>query len=330
MDKIKLITGDAVDKLKMLDDESVDLIIADPPYNLGKNYIDTNDQMTFEHYLAFTRAWIKEANRVLKKGGTIYVFMGMRLISYLFEIMEQEENLNFISWITWHYTQGVGKKKGWSSRHDDILMFTKGKKYTFNLDSVRIPQKYYRSINNMRGANPGNVWDFSHIHYSQSNRASQHPTQKPEGVIERMVLASSDVNDVILDPFNGSGTTMRVVQQLNRNGIGIDIESEYIKETKQRLAEPFYGFDSIDERALRIPSDLNNQKIRDAYLVNHIKWFLNNHMDRLENVLEDFIEKYESKFEIDDIRTLEKIIKDNNVQLPTKYKRLIDINKSIE
>ena len=329
MDKIKLILGDAVEKLKTLSDSSVDLIVADPPYNLGKDYIDTNDKMSFSTYQEFTRAWIKEANRVLKKGGTIYVFMGMRLISYLFEIMEQEENLNFISWITWHYTQGVGKKKGWSSRHDDILMFSKGRKYTFNLDAVRIPQKYYRSINNMRGANPGNVWDFSHIHYSQNNRASQHPTQKPEGVIERMILASSNENDVVLDPFSGSGTTMRVVQQLNRRGIGIEIEPQYIEETKQRLSEPFLGFDSIDERVLRIPNDLNDRSIRDEYLKNHINWFLNNHMDRLEEVLENFIMKYSKKFNVDEVTLVKSIAQKNNIKLPSKYQSMLKIINDI-
>jgi len=74
------------------------------------------------------------------------------------------------NWICWHYTQGIGKKKGFSPRHDDILMFTRSKEFTFNLDDVKIPQKFYRSINNMRGANPGDVWEFSHIHYCNENR----------------------------------------------------------------------------------------------------------------------------------------------------------------
>lgn len=175
----------------------------------------------------------------------------------------------------------------------------------------------------MRGANPGNVWDFSHIHYSQNNRASQHPTQKPEGVIERMILASSNENDVVLDPFSGSGTTMRVVQQLNRRGIGIKIEPQYIEETKQRLSEPFLGFDSIDERVLRIPNDLNDRSIRDEYLKNHINWFLNNHMDRLEEVLENFIMKYSKKFNVDEVTLVKSIAQKNNIKLPSKYQSML-------
>ena len=120
-------------------------------------------------------------------------------------------------------------------------MFTKDKKkFKFNLDEIRVPQKYYRSVNNMRGANPGNVWEFSHMHYCNKNRM-KHPTQKPEGLYERMILASSDEGDVVLDPFLGSGTLLRVCQNTNRNGIGIDINPEYIRMSKERLEEKFLG-----------------------------------------------------------------------------------------
>lgn len=314
MDQIKLILGDAISKMKEMDPESVDLIVADPPYNLAKDYKATSDNMEFEEFMTFTRNWLTEAKRVLKPGGTIYVFMGMRLISYTHVIMEQELGLDFQNWITWHYTQGLGKKKGFSSRHDDILMFSKpGKTPTFNLDDIRIPQKYYRSINNMRGANPGNVWEFSHVHYSQSNRQA-HPTQKPEGVIERMILASSNKNDVVLDPFSGSGTTVRVAQQSGRQGIGIDIEPSFIEETKQRLAEPFNGFDSIDERMLRVPNDLNDESVRREYFINHIDWFLKNHESSLITYFTDFKEKYESKMSVDERLEFENTAKEHNIK----------------
>src|SRR5690606_27867349 len=204
---------------KNIKDNSIDLIVADPPYNLNKDYGNNSDTKSFDDYIDFTENWTKEAKRVLKPTGTIYVFMGFRFISYLYQILEKTQNLNFNSWICWHYTQGIGKKKGFSPRHDDILMFTKSDKFTFNLDAIRVPQKFYRSVNNMRGANPGDVWEFSHVHYCQENRQN-HPTQKPEGLIERMVLASSNEGDIVLDPFSGSGTTLRVCQQLNRKAIG--------------------------------------------------------------------------------------------------------------
>ena len=269
--------GDALNLFDGVEDESVDLIIADPPYNLGKDYGNNIDSKEKLEYLEFTRAWLSQAVRTLKPNGTIYVFMGVRFISYLYMIMEDELNLNFNSWIVWHYTQGIGKTRGFSPRHDDVLQFTKSDKlFTFNVDSVKIPQKFYRERNNMRGANPGNVWKFSHVHYSNPNR-QVHPTQKPEGLIERMVLASSNNGELVLDPFSGSGTTQRVCQQLSRSCIGFEQNPEYVEMTNTRLALPFNGFDSSDDRILRVPNDLRREPIRNEYLKNHAKWFLKNH-----------------------------------------------------
>lgn len=291
---IKVITGDCTIELKSIQSNSVDLIIADPPYNVGKDYGNESDKQDFDDYITFTKKWLTECHRILKDDGTIYIFIGFRYISYLYQIMEKELNMNFINWISWHYTQGVGKTKGFSPRHDDILMFSKSAKYKFNLDDIRIPQKFYRRVNNMRGANPGDVWEISHIHYCQKGRQS-HPTQKPEALIERMVLASSNVGDLVIDPFSGSGTTLRVCQQLNRNGIGIELNEEYVVQTNDRLKSEFEGFDSIDERMLRIPNDLNDIAIRNEYIKNHIQWFLKNHPDRIDNFMDNVKNKYSPK-----------------------------------
>jgi len=253
----RLFVGDAVKILKTFPDESVDLVIADPPYNLGKDYGKITDLKEWNEYERFNIEWLNEAVRVLKNTGSIYVFMGFRFISKLFIILEGNFRLNFNGWIVWHYTQGMGRKKGFSPRHDDILYFTKSDKFVFNLDDVRIPQKYFRKRNNMAGANPGDVWKFSHVHYCSRER-KDHPTQKPEGLIERIVRASSNVGDIVLDPFVGSGTTCKVASVLKRIYIGIDINAEYIKMTDQRVKEPFRAFDSIDERVKRVPRDLPN------------------------------------------------------------------------
>ncbi len=304
--EIKIFQGNAIQKMQEFKSNSVDLIIADPPYNLGKDYGNDSDIRNFEDYIQFTKMWTEEASRILKKSGTIYVFMGFRFISYLYNILEKENSLNFINWICWHYTQGIGKKKGFSPRHDDILMFSKSHNYTFNLDSIRVPQKYYRTRNNMRGANPGDVWEFSHIHYCQENR-QEHPTQKPEGLIERMVLASSNEGDLVLDPFSGSGTTLRVCQQLNRNCVGIELNEDYIKMTKNRLSEKFTGFDSIDPRMERVPNDLNDKKIREEYFSNHLIWFLKNH----NGAKEIFLAEVEKKYGHKKVRTPRSTYEDN-------------------
>lgn len=295
MDKIKTICGDAISELKRIPDKSIRLIVTDPPYNLNKDYGNNQDNLEFNDYLEFSRQWLTEAKRVLANDGTIYVFMGMRYIAYIFSILEQELGMTFNSWITWYYTQGIGKTKGFSPRHDDILVFTKNpKNFIFNLDEIRVPQKFYRSVNNMRGANPGNVWEFSHMHYCNKNR-KQHPTQKPEGLFERMILASSNPGDTVLDPFVGSGTALRVCQQTDRAGIGIDINPEYIQMTRERLSEEFNGFDSIDERMKRVPNDLNDPVIREEYIKNHINWFLKNHPNAVEDFMNEVRLKYEAK-----------------------------------
>jgi DNA modification methylase len=298
MTSIDLRCGDAIDLLKSLEDGSIDLIIADPPYNLGKDYGNNHDLKGFSEYIEFTRSWLGEAKRVLKPTGSIYVFMGVRFISYVYDVLDRELQMYFNSWIVWHYTQGLGKTKGFSPRHEDILVFNKSKDFFFNLDNVRVPQKFYRERNNMRGANPGDVWQFSHIHYSNPNRQN-HPTQKPEGIIERIILASSNQGDIVLDPFSGSGTTLRVCQQLNRNGIGFELNPDYVASTEKRLAEPFTGFDSVDPRMERVPNDLRNIEYRSEYFKNHINWFLNNH----ENTIEIFKQAVKEKYgdEISDV-----------------------------
>lgn len=293
MDKtLKIICGNAIEELKKIESKSINLIVTDPPYNLNKDYGNNKDNLEFEEYLEFSRQWLTEAKRILKDDGTIYIFMGTRYISYIYSILEKELNMHFNSWITWFYTQGIGKTKGFSPRHDDILMFTKHKsKFTFNLDDIRVPQKFYRSVNNMRGANPGNVWQFSHMHYCNKNR-KKHPTQKPEGLYERMILVSSNENDTVLDPFVGSGTMLRVCQQTNRRGIGIDINEEYVQMCKERLEEDFTGFDSEDERIKRVPNDLNDSSIRKEYIENHKKWFLKNH----QNLIKEFEDEVNKKY----------------------------------
>jgi site-specific DNA-methyltransferase (adenine-specific) len=289
--RIKIYQYDSLEYLKKICSNSVDLVIADPPYNLGKDYGNNNDNKNFDEYMDFSRNWIKEAHRILKNTGTIYIFMGVRFISYLYMMLEKEFNFIFNSWITWHYTQGLGKTKGFSPRHDDILMFSKTNDYKFILDNIRIPQKYYRTINNMRGANPGDVWQFSHVHYCNKNR-QEHPTQKPEGLIERMVLSSSEENDMVIDPFAGSGTTLRVCQQLNRNCIGIELNPEYVKLMHERLKQSFNGFDSIDERMERVPNDLNDEDIRNEYLENHKNWFLKYHPNAIDSFENEVKKKY--------------------------------------
>ncbi len=256
----RLICGDAVTVMKTLPSGSIELIVADPPYNLGKDYGNNTDRKARHEYEEFTAQWLAEAVRVLKPSGSIYIFMGVRFISHLFLLMENDFRLMFNGWITWHYTQGMGRKVGFSPRNEDILYFTKSENFVFNLDEVRIPQKYFRKRNNMSGANPGDVWEFSHVHYCSAERET-HPTQKPEALLERILLASSNEGQVVLDPFVGSGTTCRVASLLNRRWIGIEINPEYVSMSARRLEQPSSDWDSVDPRLLRTPKDLPKEAL---------------------------------------------------------------------
>ena len=263
MPRNTIICGDAAQELARLRAGSVDLLIADPPYNLGKDYGNNRDEKDWVAYGTFTRAWLTEAVRVLKPTGSIYVFMGVRFISKLFGILEDDFQLRFNGWITWHYTQGMGRKTGFSPRHEDLLCFTKSGQFTFNLDAVRIPQKYYRERNNMNGANPGDVWQFSHVHYCSAER-EEHPTQKPEALLERIIRASSNPGDLVVDPFVGSGTTCRVAKVLGRDWVGIELNPDYVAMTKNRLAKDSLELDSFDPRVDRVPRDLPASEVADS------------------------------------------------------------------
>ncbi len=252
---IRLHCGDAMSIMAQMEAGSVDLLIADPPYNLGKHYGNNIDLRDWRTYEDFTRAWLGEAVRLLHPEGSLYVFMGVRFIARLYCLLEEEFGLRFRGWITWHYTQGMGRTRGFSPRHEDILYFSRGPRPVFNLDDIRVPQKYFRKRNNMAGANPGDVWQFSHVHYCAGER-ERHPTQKPEALMERIIRASSHPGDHVLDPFLGSGTTARVCQALGRRCSGIDVNPDYIAMARRRLERPFTGFDSVDPRTKRIPRDL--------------------------------------------------------------------------
>jgi site-specific DNA-methyltransferase (adenine-specific) len=259
MTRDSLICGDAIEVMATL-------AVSDPPYNLGKDYGNNRDAKAWHEYERFTDTWIQQAIRVLKPAGSIYVFMGVRFISKLFASLEDKHGLLFNSWITWHYTQGMGRKVGFSPRHEDILFFNKSRNFTFNLDEVRVPQKYYRQRNNMAGANPGDVWQFSHVHYCSAERV-EHPTQKPEALIERIIRASSNPGDLILDPFVGSGTTSRVAAHLGRHSVGIDINPNYIALAQRRIQQAGKSLDSFDPRVSRTPLDLPSSESSQLHLL---------------------------------------------------------------
>lgn len=246
--------GDCREILKKeIKNESIDLIIADPPYNLSGNALQWKnkgmggdwfmvnekwDKMTESEYIEFTKDWLTECNRVLKHNGSLYISCTYHnigeLIMTLKELRFSPRNI-----ITWHKSNAMPSmtKRSFTHSCEYVLFFTKGKKWIFNYSDLKKinPDK-------AKDGSPKQMRDLWIIPVCQGKERirnktgrAAHPTQKPENLIERIIIASSDKGNVVLDPFLGSGTTAIVSQKLGRKWIGIDIDDKYIKMAKKRL-----------------------------------------------------------------------------------------------
>ncbi|MGK7883763.1 MAG: adenine-specific DNA-methyltransferase [Crocosphaera sp.] len=238
------------DSMKILDqeiqDNTIDLIFADPPYNIGKKYANFVDKWpTQEDYLSWCYSWLKLCLKKLHPEGSIYLMASTQTIPYLDIYLRQ--NIHILSRIIWHYdSSGVQAKNYFGSLYEPIIYGVKNQKsYTFNRDDIKIEAKtgskrklidYRKAIPKVYNSQkvPGNVWYFPRVRY-RMEEYEKHPTQKPEILLKRIILASSNVGDTILDPFSGTFTTSAVSQKLGRKSIGIEIEEDYLKIGLRRL-----------------------------------------------------------------------------------------------
>lgn len=233
--------SDTLKFLENINDKSVDLIFADPPYNLGKDFGNDSDSWTDRReYLNWCYEWIDECFRVLKDNGTFYMMNSTQNMPYINIYLQ--ENYNIINDIIWAYdSSGVQSKKKYGSLYEPIIMANKSakQKYTFNAEDILVEAKTgakrklidYRK-NPPQPYNvekvPGNVWDFSRVRFKM-DEYENHPSQKPEGLLQRIILASSNVDDIVLDPFGGSFSTTAVAIKNNRKAISTDINYDYFK-----------------------------------------------------------------------------------------------------
>ena len=231
--------GNSLELLQKMNNNTVDLIFADPPYNIGKDFGTNKDKWeNIEEYINWCKLWIDECFRVLKDDGTFYFMSATQHMPYLDIYVSQ--NYNALSRIIWYYdSSGVQSKKIFGSLYEPILMCNKSKKekYTFNAEDIMVEAKTgakrklidYRK-NPPQPYNPkkvpGNVWEFPRVRY-RMEEYENHPTQKPKALLERIIKASSNEGDFVLDPFAGSYTTNEVAVELNRKTIGFDIEKDY-------------------------------------------------------------------------------------------------------
>ena len=246
--------GDCLDVLSSIEDESVDLIFADPPYNIGKKFVNFVDKWpSNEAYAEWCEKWLDLCISKLKPTGSMYVMSSTQCMPYLDIYLRKR--MRVLSRIVWHYdSSGVQAKSKFGSMYEPILFCVKdAKNYTFNADDILVEAKTgaKRKLIDYRKAEPtvynskkvpGNVWYFSRVRF-RMDEYEEHPTQKPESLLERIIKSSSNPNDVVMDPFSGTFTTSAVARKLGRRTVGIEREIEYVKIGLRRIGilEEFEG-----------------------------------------------------------------------------------------
>lgn len=256
------ILGNSIEVLAQMKEKSVNLIFADAPYGIGKDFGNDSDKWeTVEAYTNWCKQWIDECMRVLADNGTMYFMTATQHMPYL--DIYVAEKYNVLCRIVWTYdSSGVQSKKMYGSLYEPILMINKSSKatYTFNHKDILVEAKTgaKRKLIDYRKNPPqpystekipGNVWDFNRVRFKMGEYEN-HPTQKPEALLDRIIKASSNVGDVVLDPFSGSFTTSAVANKLERNAIGIELNPEYFEMGIRRtgIATEYKGKSLVKEK----------------------------------------------------------------------------------
>jgi len=233
--------------MALLPDESIDLIFADPPYNIGKDYGNNQMRLSEQEYREWSERWIREAVRLLKPTGCIYVCSDWRYSGMIQALLDSY--LTVKNRITWRREKGRGSRRNWKNNLEDIWFAVKSEDYVFNVEEVKVKKQViapYRENGEpkdwveengqrYRYTHPANIWIDTVVPFWSMPENTPHPTQKPEMVVERVMKASSNPGDVVLDPFMGSGTTAVVAVRLGRRFIGFEINEEYVRLAAKRL-----------------------------------------------------------------------------------------------
>lgn len=258
--KVTLFPGDCKDFLLSLEDESVQLIITSPPYNIGKDY---EDILPFEDYIKWQDEIIDLCIQKLKPEGSICWQIGnyietkkdgkteiFPLDIYLYDSFKKRD-MKLRNRIVWHFGHGFHSSNRFSGRYETILWFTKTDNYTFNLDPVRVPQKYpgkksYKGSKvgqysgNPMGKNPSDVWEIPNVKSNHIEKTG-HPCQFPVALVSRLIESMSNENDLVLDPFMGVGTTQVASLLKNRRTAGSELDAGYMKIATERISETIEG-----------------------------------------------------------------------------------------
>jgi DNA modification methylase len=256
----QIIQGDSTKVLNEGPEGWVDLVFADPPFNIGYLYHGYDDEKDVDEYVNWSENWMRAIHRALKPSGSFYLAIGDEFAADLCHVARRKIGFNLRNWIIWHYTFGQQTSKMFAKSHTHILYFTKSKDgFTFNPDSVRVASArqtiYADKRANAKGKLPDDTWflrpqeaaphgyfepgydtwNESRVCGTFKEREGWHGCQMPIGVLNRIIKASSNPGDVVLDPFNGSGTTVVAAALLDRKFVGIDQSAEYVGYAKKRL-----------------------------------------------------------------------------------------------
>lgn len=246
--KNKTILGDSLEVLKHFPDKFIDLLIVDPPYNINKDFGGNKfKEESDEWYEEYTEEWIKAVKPLLKEKASIYICCDWKSSMIIGNVLKKYFKIQ--NRITWQREKGRGAKTNWKNGMEDIWFATVSDEYTFNLDDVKIRRRVIAPYKHegkpkdweetedgkFRNTHPSNLWDDISIPYWSMPENTAHPTQKPEKLLAKLILASSNAGDLVFDPFLGSGSTSVTAKKLNRNYIGIEQNEQYCIWAEKRL-----------------------------------------------------------------------------------------------
>jgi DNA modification methylase len=274
----KIIQGDSTEVLNAGPEGWIDLVFADPPFNIGYLYHNYDDRKNVDDYVNWSEKWMRAVYRALKPNGSFYLAIGDEFAADLCYVARRKIGFHMRNWIIWHYTFGQQTKKMFAKSHTHILYFSKEKpnpgmsNLTFNADSVRVASArqttYGDKRANSKGKLPDDVWYLrpqeaaAHAYFESgydtwfesrvcgtfAEREGWHGCQMPIGILNRIIQASSNPGDIVLDPFNGSGTTVVAAALLGRKYVGIDQSSEYVGFATKRLEHALEQTASVDRK----------------------------------------------------------------------------------
>lgn len=235
---------DCLEFIKTIEDESVDLVLTDPPYYIGydggKGWDSKWD--TEQDYLDWCKKWTSECVRVLKPNRCLYVWGTTKtdtFLKYKLDVLNSFDKLTYQNWIVWSYDWGGRTKKTFARKHEDLLMYSKGEEFLFNADDIRIPYIMKKSVRkgvelNSKGKIPTDVWQKNN-HTTSKEYCGWHPTQKPLELLERIIKANTNEGDTVLDLFSGSGSTAVATTNTRRKFMGCELDKEYYEKSLKRI-----------------------------------------------------------------------------------------------